>query len=60
MHGNESCLVPEIAQDVLGRQFLTGTAEEGGLGWQKRLGLFCHSVCEESHPTQAGPMTERE
>lgn len=54
VHGNESCLVPEIAQGIMGRQFLTGTAEEGGPDWQKTLSFFCCSAPQESHPMQEG------
>lgn len=42
MHDNESCLVPEIIQDMTRRQVLAGAAEEGGPGWQNALDLFHH------------------
>lgn len=57
--GNESCLIPEITQGIMGRQFLPGTAEEGSPDWQKTLSLFSRSAPQECHSRQDSPMTEK-
>lgn len=59
MHGNGSCLVPEIIQDMMRRQVLAGqlrnVVQVGRMPW-----TYSILSRQEGHLTQANPRTERE